>query len=168
MVKADLAYSDNAILDVIVRNSPALIAIDAPFSLPARGLLRTADKKMIRRGYCVFPPTLTAMKKLTLRAMRLNKLIGEKGYTAIEVHPTSTRRALGMPLKAWGEIQDILIDMRLEGDVKTRTLTSHELDAVIAALTAHLHIHNKTEMLGDETEGYIIVPRKQDWRTIKI
>lgn len=58
--------------------------------------------------------------------------------------------------------------MALEGDIETRTLTIHELDAVIAALTAYLYIHNKIETVGDKAEGYIIVPKKQDWRTIKI
>jgi len=49
-----------------------------------------------------------------------------------------------------------------------RTLTPHEIDAVIAALTAYLHMRNQTEALGDEEEGYIIIPKKQDWRTLQI
>jgi predicted RNase H-like nuclease len=47
-------------------------------------------------------------------------------------------------------------------------LTPHEIDAVIAALTAYLYMRNLTEALGDEEEGYIIIPRKQDWRTLQI
>ncbi len=168
VIRTSLSYSDQEILEKIIKNNPALVAIDAPFSLPKSALLRKADREMIKRGYRVFPSTFAAMKKLTLRAMRLNKLIGEKGYIAIEVHPTSTCKALGMPVRARGEIQTILENMGLEGDIKTRTLTSHELDAVIAALTAYLYTHNKTEAIGDTAEGYIIVPKKQDWRTIRI
>lgn len=167
-IKVCLLYDDQEILWNITKNNPALIAIDAPFRFPRKGLLRKADREMIRRGYRVFPPVLTAMKMLTSRAIKLNKLIGEKGYNVIEVHPTSTRKALGMPLKDWGKIQATFKSMGLEGDIRTRTLTPHELDAITAAFTAYLHMHNQTEVIGDEAEGYIIVPKKQDWRTIRI
>jgi predicted nuclease with RNAse H fold len=58
--------------------------------------------------------------------------------------------------------------MGLEGDLKIRTLTSHEIDAVTAALTGHLYIEGKTELIGDEKEGYIIVPSKRDWRKLRL
>jgi len=167
-VKSSLIYADDEILEGIACNKPAIIAIDAPFSLPKRGILRKADKEMIREGYRVFPPSLPAMKKLTVRAVKLNKLIAEKGYKTIEVHPTSTRKALNMPSKDWRKIQTILTQTGLEGDLTARTLTSHEIDAITAALTAYLHMQKQTEALGDEEEGYIIIPKKQDWRTLRI
>ena len=167
-VKTSLIYTDNEILENIARSKPAIIAIDAPFSFPKRGILRKADKEMIRRGYRVFPPSIKAMRKLTARTIKLNKLIAEKGYKIIEVHPTSTRKALNIPAKEWKEIQKILKSIRLEGDFKARTLTPHEIDAITAALTAYLHMQKQTEALGDKEEGYIIIPRKQDWRTLQI
>jgi len=100
--------------------------------------------------------------------MKLNRLIAEKGFKTIEVHPTSTCKALSIPPKDWGKIQTVLTQIGLEGDLKVRTLTPHEIDAVIAALTAYLHMRNQTEALGDEEEGYIIIPKKQDWRTLQI
>lgn len=166
-VETSLVYTDNEILEGITRNKPAIISIDAPFNLPKKGILRKADKEMIRRGYRVFPPKLPAMRTLTVRAMELNKLLAEKGYKTIEVHPTSTRKALNMPSKDWRKIQTILKSIGLEGD-QVRTLTPHELDAITAALTAYLHIQNQTEALGDKEEGYIIIPKKQDWRTLQI
>ena len=166
-VETSLIYTNNEILEGITRNKPAIIAIDAPFSLPKKGILRKADKEMIRRGYRVFPPKLPAMRTLTVRAIELNKLIAEKGYKTIEVHPTSTRKALNMPSKDWRKIQTILKSIGLEGD-QVRTLTPHELDAITAALTAYLHLQNQTEALGDKEEGYIIIPKKQDWRTLQI
>jgi len=167
-VRTNLVYTDDEISEAITQSKPTIIAIDAPFSLPKSGILRKADREMIKRGYRVFPPALPAMKKLTTRAIKLNKLIAESGYKTIEVHPTSTRKALNMPPKDWEEIQTILKRIGLEGDLKVRTLTSHELDAVTAALTAHLYMQNQTEAIGDEEEGYIIVPKKQDWRTLQI
>ncbi|MGQ9529949.1 MAG: DUF429 domain-containing protein [Candidatus Bathycorpusculaceae bacterium] len=167
-VKTKLFYTDEEILESIITNKPSIIAIDAPLRLPKKGILRNADREMIRRGYRVFPPALTAMKKLTLRAIRINTLIGEKGYKTMEVHPTSTRKALNMPLKDWGKIQTILESIGLKGGFSMRTLTPHEIDAITAALTAYFHMQNQTESIGDEEEGYIIIPKKMDWRNLKI
>lgn len=95
-------------------------------------------------------------------------LITKKGYKTIEVHPTSTRKALNMPLKDWEKIQTTLESIGLEGDLKMRVLKSHEIDAVTAALTAYLHMKNQTEAIGDKEEGHVIIPKKQDWRTLQI
>jgi predicted nuclease with RNAse H fold len=167
VVKPSLLYTDREIIENTIRNHPALIAIDAPLSLPKKGeFFRKADREMIRKGYRVFPPKLPAMKKLALRAIRLNRLIEEKMYKAIEVHPTSTRKALQMPLKDWKAIQEILKTLGLKGELEMRPLATHEIDAVTAALTAVLHLKSQTERVGDDEEGYIIVPKKRDWRTL--
>jgi predicted nuclease with RNAse H fold len=166
-VKTELVHTDEEILEAITRNCPVLVAVDAPFTLPKTGLLRKADKAMIRRGYRVFPPALPSMKTLTLRAIKLNKLMAKSGYKTIEVHPTSTRKALNMPSKDLRAIQEILKRIGLKGDIDNRSLTVHEIDAVTAALTAYLHIKNKTESIGDTEEGYIIVPKKCDWKELK-
>jgi predicted nuclease with RNAse H fold len=166
-IKTSLVYTDSEIMETITLNAPTLIAVDAPLSLPKKGKrLREADREMIKKGYKVFPPTLPAMKKLTLRAIRLNSLIEENAYKTIEVHPTSTRKALQMPLKDWKEIQEILKTLGLKGELEMRPLAPHEIDAATAALTAALHLKNQTDSIGDEEEGYIIVPKKRDWRTL--
>lgn len=167
-VKTSLVYTDGEIMEGIVQNKPTVIAIDAPFHLPREGLLRKADKEMIMKGYRVFPPRQPGMRKLALRAIRLNRNVAKTGYKRIEVHPTSTRKSLCIPTKDWGKIQTILAHIGLEGDVRVRTLNSHEIDAVTAALTAYLYLRNQTEALGDEEEGYIFVPEKRDWRTLKL
>jgi hypothetical protein len=167
-VETRLVYRDDQIFEAITQSEPEIIAVDAPFSFPKSGILREADRKMIKNGYRVFPPMLPAMRKLTMRAMKLNRLIATKGFRTIEVHPTSTRKALGIPPKEWGKIQTALTQIGLEGDFKVRTLTPHEIDAVTAALTAFLYMRNLAEALGEEEEGYIIVPKKQYWRTLQI
>jgi predicted nuclease with RNAse H fold len=168
IVKTCLVYADNEILASIKTFEPSIVAIDAPLKLPRMGILRKADREMIKMGYRVFPPTLPAMKMLTIRAAKLSKLITEEGYKIIEVHPTSTRKALSIPPKDWGKIQTILKSIGLEGDLYVRTLTPHEIDAITSALTAYLHIEGKTKVIGDEAGGFIIVPEKQDWRALKI
>lgn len=167
-VETSLLYTNEEMLESIIQSKPFIIAIDAPFSLPKTGILRKADREMIKKGYCVFPPTLPAMKKLTLRAIELNKLIEEKGFKTIEVHPTSTCKALGMPVKKWEKIQTVLTQIGLKGNLTKDILTSHEIDAIIAALTAYLYTKNETEALGNKDEGYIIIPERQDWRKLHI
>jgi hypothetical protein len=167
-VETRLLYMDNQILEAITQSKPEIIAVDAPFSLPKTGILRKADREMIKSGYRVFPPTLSAMRILTMRAIKLNRLIAEEGFKTIEVHPTSTCKALNMPPKDWGKIQTALTQISLEGDFNVCVLAPHEIDAVMAALTACLYVRNKTEALGDEEEGCIVIPKKQDWRTLQI
>jgi hypothetical protein len=168
IVKTCLVHTDNEILTSIKNFEPSIVAIDAPLKLPKMEILRKTDREMIKRGYRVFPPMLPAMKMLTIRAIKLTKLITEEGYKTIEVHPTSTRKALNMPPKDWGKIQTILKSIGLEGDLQVRTLTPHEIDAITSALTAYLYMKGKAEVIGDEEEGFIIVPKKHDWRALKL
>lgn len=167
-VKVFSVYTDKEILSAIIFFKPTIVAIDAPLKLPKEGVLRKADRELIKRGYRVFPPGLPAMKTLTLRAMRLNKLITEKGIKTIEVHPTSTRKALNMPTKDWETIRAIFKDIGLKVTLEEKALTSHEVDALTAALTAHLHMQGLTVAVGNDEEGFVIAPQKMDWRGIKL
>jgi predicted nuclease with RNAse H fold len=167
-VQMGLVYTNSEILACIARYKSSVVAIDAPRSLPKQGLFRKADREVLRRGLRVFPPGSQAMRTLTLRAIKLDKLIAQEGYKTIEVHPTPTRKALGMPARAWKEIQAILSQIGIEGISKHKRITPHEIDAVTAAFTAHLHAKGQNEEVGDTTEGCIIVPKKADWRTLKL
>ena len=159
-------YKDQEILESLQNLKQALVAIDAPLSLPKEGITRIADRQMQKRGYPVFPPRFPAMEKLTLRAIKLTQKIKREELEIIEVHPASTRKALKMPTKDWKKIQTIFIRMGLEGNLKTRVLSPHEIDAVTAALTGHLYLEGKTELIGNEKEGYIVVPVKTDWKLL--
>jgi predicted nuclease with RNAse H fold len=167
-VYASLIYTNKEILESVLSIKPKIVAIDAPLKPPKEGILRKADRELIKRGYRVLPPAIPGMKALTLRATNLNKLITEKGLKTIEVHPASTRKALDMPWKNLKHVQKILEEIGLEGSLKERKLTAHEIDAVTAALTAHLHIKGMTETLGDEEEGLVVIPKKQNWRCLKL
>lgn len=167
-VKAELTYLDSEILEIIEKNQPIIVAIDAPLSFPLSKYTRKADRDMPRNGYRVFPPNFPHMRELTKRAVRLNSLIHEMKYRTIEVHPTSSRKALQMPPKEWSTIQEILKTLGLKGDLEERALVTHEIDAITAALTAKLHLKKQTELIGDEQEGHIIVPKKMDWRTLTL
>ncbi|MCW4045550.1 MAG: DUF429 domain-containing protein [Candidatus Bathyarchaeota archaeon] len=165
-VETSVIHTDTEILEYITVNKPVLVAIDAPLSLPKKGeTFRPAEREMRKKGYRVFPPTLPAMKTLTERAVKLNRLLKRKAYRTIEVHPTSTRKALQIPLKDWKAIQETLKALELKGEIETRPLATHEIDAVTAALTARLHLKRQTEQIGNKRAA-ITVPRKNHWRNI--
>jgi predicted nuclease with RNAse H fold len=166
-VETSIIHADDEILKNITSMKPTLTAIDAPLSFPKIGTMREADREMIRKGYRVFPLQLPTMTELTVRATRLNTLILEKGYKTIETHPKSARKALKMPTKPDNKVQEILRRTGLRGDLEKHALTPHEIDAIVAALVAHLHIRGETESVGNNEEDRIIVPRPQDWRTLK-
>jgi len=161
-------YENQEIFEHLTKFEPILVAIDAPLSLPKRGTMRKADKEMYRHGYPVFPPRFPAMKKLTLRAIGIIQQIKREKLHIIEVHPTSTRKALKISTKDWEKIQNIFLHVGLKGDMEARVLTPHEIDAVTAALTGYLYLQGKTELIGDEKEGYIVVPTKGDWRRLML
>jgi len=161
-------HHDEEILKRSINCDPKIIAVDAPLSMPKKAIMRKADKEMHKRGYPVFPPRFPAMEKLTLRAIRIVKELTRRRFKVIEVHPTSTRKALKMPTKDWKKTQTIFLRIGLEGDLKTRVLTPHEIDAITAALTGHLYIQGKTELIGDKKEGYIVVPSESDWRKLQL
>ena len=167
-VSACHLYSNNEIIRESVTPKPTIIAIDAPLSLPKKGMMRKADMQMHKLGYPVFPPRFRAMEKLTLRAIEISQKIIKDGFSIIEVHPTSTRKALKMPPKDWSKVQKGFVGMGLEGDIKDRALSPHELDAVTAALTGYLHLNRKTQLIGNTKEGYIVVPLESDWRDIQL
>ncbi|WP_081477309.1 DUF429 domain-containing protein [Methanocella arvoryzae] len=143
--------SDEEILQYIRDANPAVIAFDAPLTLP-RGRccfddaccgtrkIRECDRMLISRGHRVFPPGFSFMKQLTLRGVALRKILEAEGYRLIEVHPRTSMRILG------------------HADFGASPRTEHERDACAAALVAKLYDEGLAEELGDD-EGVIVIPK---------
>jgi predicted nuclease with RNAse H fold len=100
-------HGDEEILDFIFNRSPRVVAIDAPLSLPfgrccfddaccGPRKIRTCDRMLVSMGYRVFPPGFSFMKQLTLRGIAIKKRLEARGIKAIEVHPRTTKRILGL------------------------------------------------------------------------
>jgi len=158
-VKVLTLYSNEEILRKTLEVRPLIVAIDAPLTLPKKGKMRLADKEMKKLGCAVLPPLFPGMKMLTSRGIYLASKMQESGIKVIEVHPTSSRKILGLPVaKDVEKIRHSLLKLGLKGDIEERRLTIHELDAIVAAFTAKLHIHGQTVKVGNKEEGYIIIP----------
>ena len=151
-----LVYSDKEIIELCARESPALIAIDAPLSLPMRGNLRTADGELIKRGLRVFPPTFAGMRFLTERVINLATELRAKNLQVIEIHP----RTSGVLLFKTPDRDRWVTKLRKKGVKLKESVSKHEIDAVMAALTGALHLQKKTEEVGNSVEGTIVIPRQ--------
>lgn len=158
---------DEEITNSTVNCEPCIVAIDAPLTMPKTGTIREAEREMLKHGYPIFPPLMRSMRTLTKRGISLAYKLRTSRLNIIEVHPTSTRKALGIPTKDWQKIQTLLKQIDLKGDLEIRTLTPHEIDASTAALTAYLHLQGKTRGMGNKEEGYIVIPKRNNWRQLK-
>jgi hypothetical protein len=167
-ISACQPHTDKEIIEITLNCQPTLVAMDAPLSLPRKGLLRKTDREMHKQGYPVFPPLFRTMEKLTVRAIKIAKEIKKEGVSILEVHPASTRKALEIPLKDWKRIQTTFLQMDLKADLEKRTLTVHEIDAVAAAFTGYLYLQGKTELIGNEKEGHVAVPVKCNWGKLQL
>ncbi len=152
-----LVYSDKEIVELCTRERPALIAIDAPLSLPRRGNLRTADGELIRRGLRVFPPTFAGMRSLTERGINLATDLRTKNLQVIEIHP----RTSGVLLFKTPDRRRWVTKLRGKGVKLKESASEHEIDAAIAALAGALYLQKKTEEVGEAEEGTIVIPRHQ-------
>ncbi|MHA1595615.1 MAG: DUF429 domain-containing protein [Candidatus Baldrarchaeia archaeon] len=158
-------FSDDEIIRETLDAHPLVVAIDAPLSLPTSGKMRRADREMHRFGLPVLPPLFPHMRMLTYRGIRIARILRSHGLKVIEVHPTSTRKILGLPpRKDPMVIQDAITKLGYNGDVRRKSLSMHEVDAILAAITAELYIRGLTTEVGDPMEGVIIIPRRSDER----
>lgn len=151
LVKISTVYSDVEIIKACLGSK--VVAIDAPLSMPTRGSLRECDLALISRGLRVLPPKLKGMLQLTRRGMALAEKLRMAKLKVVEVHPRSSGILLFNTdeRKKWVEL------MKMKGIVDRKIRSEHEIDAVMAALTAWLHLRKKTEMLGGK-DGAIIIP----------
>lgn len=150
--------TDKEIIHKIKETNPKLIAIDGPLKKPAEGNSRQCDREL--REYGSLPPLMSnGMEKLTKRAIKLYKDLNEENYIVIEVSCRATAQILRIDRKKENKVQKQFIKMNLKGTVENRVLSIDEVDAVLAALTAKLHLQGKTETIGG-TDGFIVIPKR--------
>ncbi len=167
-VETMMLYTDAEILRKVSRFNPAVVAVDAPLSLPRGRVslqvrssihLRVCDRELLRRGIRFFPVTLGPMRSLTERGIRLKKMLDSSGFRVIEVYPGGAQDILRIPRKSRGvkSLRKGLARLKIRGLGKAET--HHELDAVTAALVAKMFYDGDYEAYGDPDEGLIVMPR---------
>ena len=160
-------FKDKEILDLVKKEKPDLISIDAPLSLPkgrkslkrkSKIHFRECDKELWELGIKFFPITLGPMRKLTERGIKLKKIL-EKKYKIIEVYPGASQDILKIPRKQKGTEKLKKGLEKLGIKFFKKILNGDELDAATCAFTGLLFLKQKTMVLGEKDEGEIIIPR---------
>ncbi len=171
IIETKHVYSDEELINELDKFKGALVAIDAPLSIP-RGRksldeksdvhFRECDRELLKRGIKFFPVTLGPMRMLTKRGIRIKKKLESKGFKVIEVFPGGAQDVLGIPRKTKGKEKLLagLMSLGLRG--LRKDMSDHELDAVTAAFVGKLFLEGKYEALGDPSEGLIIMPKPSD------
>lgn len=151
--------SDKRILDATVNAD--LVVFDAPLSLPKGrcclerrcecsrfGHFRKADLEIRKYGR-VLPLTFPYMKMLTYRGIRLKETLESLNPDSfiMETHPNTARKLINLY-----ELSPIF---RIEWD----ELSPHEFDATIAAITGYFYFKGEYIVLGNPSEGVIILPK---------
>lgn len=147
LVFANKVFHDDEIIDILTKHNVCLTAIDAPLSL-ARSY-RKVDIAMRKRGYKVLPPGWRGMRALTLRAIRLKRVLESLGIHVIETHPSSAIRSSGL--------YDIVSLINFFVRVNNWDFMSKGkdvIDAVIAACVAWSYVMCKTVIV-KEVDGEI-------------
>ncbi|RLG53209.1 MAG: DUF429 domain-containing protein [Thermoproteota archaeon] len=149
------ATADHEIIEVVSREKPDVIAIDAPLTKPHEGYLRKLERKAAKEGIKLLPPMLRGMRKLTERGVRLRRALEERGFNVIEVHPTSSRKILGISgslEEAWKNALGIA-KVSTSPDIKP---SRDDLDALLAAITGIYYLKGKYRSI--KGEGELILP----------
>ncbi|MFY9716702.1 MAG: DUF429 domain-containing protein [Thermoplasmata archaeon] len=161
---------DEEIIEAVRSARPRLVAIDAPLCLPRgrRSLdipgpphLRACDRALLERGIRFFPVTLGPMRMLTRRGIDLADRLRGDGHSVIEAYPGGAQDVLGLPRKGDGveRLRRAMVRFGFTGDVQRRAITHDELDAVMCAYTGREHLAGRSLVLGDPTEGTLVLPR---------
>ncbi len=176
--------TDPEIVATIDEIQPAIVAIDAPLSLP-KGLCcleegcscgqalpsagRACERELARLGIpCFFTSKRSIIKAMVYRAISLSGELCARGYEVIEIYPYASK------VRLFGK--SIPSKVKPAGLAALRTLVtglmpsltpqaadlSHDLcDALIAAYTGYLYSQGLAEPVGDAEEGLIFIPKIQ-------
>ena len=160
-----LVYTDKEIIDKTARNTPKIVAIDAPLCLPPGRKtieertnihLRESDRELLKKGIKLFPITLGPMRKLTLRGIQFKRALEAKELTVIEAYPGGAQDVLGIPRKQRG-IEKLKAGLEKLGIIGLKNeMSHHELDAITCAYVGKLFLDGKAIIYGEPSQGIVM------------
>ena len=151
-LELSILHSNDEIINLILRKTPIIVAIDAPLTLPKNFKMRHVDKLMRRIGYKVLPPCFPGMIQLTKRGIWLKDIIENHKIKVIEIHPYSIIRTLGFKKR-----EEFLNFIKSLGIKVTGIINSHTIDAMTAAYTAYQYNLGNTFNVKAH-DGCIVLP----------
>lgn len=188
-----LLGSDEEIAAFVEAHCPALVAIDAPLSLPL-GLCcleetcscqpvsphkgRRCERELSALGIgCYYTTKRSIIKSMVYRGIRLKTELEKQGHTVIEIYPYASKvRLFGLLPKKTTEVGRRALQEGLHRLIPSvpssqEDLLSHDaLDALLAAYTGFLYACGETDALGDPSEGLLHIPTRRQFclRTQKV
>jgi len=174
--EAKLIKTDEELIEETVKAAPRIVSIDSPLSIPGGkeagpereakaiaklGIMRGCERTLRRRGIHVYPCLLPSMKGLTRRGIQLAQRFKELGFEVIESYPGAAQDIIGIIRKKVNlqELKQGLLDFGIDGDFNSGKINHDELDAVTSALVAYFYLAGSYEGLGNDQEGYLIIPQ---------
>ena len=174
-VETELLLTDNEIVNKIVDVNPLIISIDSPLSLPEGrccenkdcecakfGILRYCERLLRHFNIGVYPCLIDSMVNLTMRGIQLADRLRSLRYEVIESYPGVAQDLLQIPRKRnkkGNGYEPLLNGLKNFGIKDIKPNISHdEADAITSALVGYFYIANKYVGLGNEKEGFLIVP----------
>jgi len=172
---------DKEIVAFVEAHRPALVAIDAPLSLPL-GLCcleegcscqpvsprkgRQCERELSVLGIgCYYTTKRSIIKGMVYRGIRLKADLEKQGHTVIEIYPYASKVRLfgSLPKKTTvagrRALQEGLQRLILSVPSPQENLLSHDaLDAILAAYTGFLYNCGETDALGDPSESLLHIP----------
>jgi len=145
-----IVHTDDEIVENVKKIKPDVVGVDAPLIYPPK--IRKCDRLL--KKYGAMPPTMKSMGVLSKRGFFLAKRL--KDFNVIEVFPTGSAKILGIYSRDIEAMKNGLLNFGLvfENSISTKD----EVDALLAALTGLLHLHELTEDVGDK-EGVVTCPK---------
>ena len=175
--------TDDELLQAADSHQPRVIAIGAPLTLPA-GLCcleatcecdfeypdtkgRQCELELSRLGIsCFFTSKSSIVRGLILRSVEINRQLNDLGFQVIEVYPYATKVLLFGDNMPTGKTSANLDFLRAEASAlisdllhQVGNLGRNACDAALNAYTGFLYLSNQTDMLGNATEGLVVIPK---------
>ncbi|NPA22990.1 MAG: hypothetical protein GXO23_01650 [Crenarchaeota archaeon] len=130
-----------------LRGRVTYVAIDAPLSLPRKGIERELERRCRMIGVKLIPPLLGPMRRLTVCGICIRDVLERLNMTVIETHPTSC-------LKTTGTSKEDVLKILKRKVINIGGRTRHCIDALICCLAArayaeslHVEIHAEDDRL---------------------
>lgn len=184
VVYRGLLDTDSDIVAEVSLNSPRVVAIDAPLSLPL-GLCcleegcgcqpkspwkgRWCERQLAEIGIpCYFTTKKSIIKPMVYRGIKLKDKLSWQGCQIIEVYPYASKvRLFGKPVPSkttacgLGWLREKLSVLLMSPDPCLDKWNHDLCDAAIAAYTGFLYAHGRTDAVGGAEEGLIHIPTKR-------
>lgn len=121
-------------------------------------ITRECDRILKKRGIPLYWTLLPSMINLARRGIKLAEEFRKNGFKVIESFPGAAQDILQIPRKKKdvNELKKGLVNTCLKG-INENT-THDELDAITSALVGYFYLSHNYEALGNEDEGYLIIP----------